>query len=187
MNKTERRSFDAGFSADENNGKYIEGYFATFDGTYNINSDISESINRCAFDETIRNDDVRAIINHDATLVLGRVKAGTLELRTDDHGLYGKIKINENDTDAMNLWERVKRGDVDQCSFGFEILDEESTKRSDGGVHYEIKRVKLYEVSPCTFPAYNNTSISARADAVREKRELQTFKLRQGERFKKWH
>ena len=100
--------------------------------------------------------------------------------------MYGKIKINENDTDAMNLWERVKRGDVDQCSFGFEILDEESTKRSDGGVHYEIKRVKLYEVSPCTFPAYKNTSISARADAARDKRELQIFKLRQGERFNKW-
>lgn len=74
----------------------------------------------------------------------------------------GKIRINPKDSDAMNLYERVKRGDVDQCSFGFDILDQETEYREDGTVHWTIKSVKLYEVSVCTFPAYEDTSVSAR-------------------------
>lgn len=69
---------------------------------------------------------VRALIDHETRLVLGRSKAGTLELREDSHGLWGKIRINPNDTDAMNLYNRVKRGDVDQCSFGFNIVKEDT-------------------------------------------------------------
>ena len=127
-----------------------------------------------AFDNTIA-DDVRALINHDTTLVLGRTKAGTLQLRTDNHGLWGHIDINPNDTDAMNLYNRVQRGDVDQCSFGFDILNEETDFREDGSVHWTIKEVKLYEVSPCTFPAYEETNIAARTkekeDLVRRKND----------------
>ena len=91
----------------------------------------------------------------------------------DERGLWGIIKINENDRDAMNLYERVKRGDVDQCSFGFDILDEETTYREDGSVHWTIKRVKLYEVSVCTFPAYEATSVQARMKDYKEIRRRQ--------------
>ena len=122
----------------------------------------SESIAPGAFDNTLSGD-IRALINHDTTLVLGRTKAGTLQLRTDSHGLWGHIDINPNDTDAMNLYNRVQRGDVDQCSFGFDILNEETEYREDGSIHWTIKEVELYEVSPCTFPAYEETSIAARA------------------------
>ena len=62
----------------------------------------------------------------------------------------------------MNLYNRVQRGDVDQCSFGFDIINEETDFRDDGSIHWTIKEVKLYEVSPCTFPAYEETSIAAR-------------------------
>ena len=140
---------------------HITGYFAVFNSNYEIASGMSESIAPGAFSRTL-SDDVRALVNHDTTLVLGRTKAHTLELREDGHGLWGDVSINPNDGDAMNLYERVKRGDVDQCSFGFDILDEETEFREDGEVHWAIKDVKLYEVSACTFPAYAATNISAR-------------------------
>ncbi len=152
----------------------IEGYFAVFNSNYEIAPGMSESIAPGAFDNTIA-DDVRALINHDTTLVLGRTKAGTLQLRTDNHGLWGHIDINPNDTDALNLYNRVQRGDVDQCSIGFDILNEETDFREDGSVHWTIKEVKLYEVSACTFPAYEETNIAARTkekeDLVRRKND----------------
>lgn len=159
------------------NGPIIEGYFAVFGSNYNIWDDMSESVDPHAFDETL-NGDVRALVNHESTLVLGRTTAGTLELRTDETGLWGKIRINPNDTDAMNLYERVKRGDVNQCSFGFDIDEEEPIPRNDGGIHWLIKRVTLYEVSCCTFPAYSETNISARSSARDDmrRRELDTWR-----------
>jgi HK97 family phage prohead protease len=75
--------------------------------------------------------------------------------------------INPNDQDAMNLYERVKRGDVDQCSFGFNIVSEETEFRDDGSIHWTITEVELHEVSVCTFPAYEDTNVSAR-EAQRE-------------------
>ena len=140
---------------------HISGYFAVFNSIYEIAPGMSESIAPGAFSGTLSND-VRALINHDTTLVLGRTKAHTLELREDERGLWGDVAINPNDGDAMNLYERVKRGDVDQCSFGFEIVSEETDFREDGSVHWTIKEINLFEVSACTFPAYEATNISAR-------------------------
>lgn len=148
-------------AAEENGERYIEGYFSVFNSNYDLWPGATESVDSHAFDGALA-DDIRALINHDTTQVLGRNKAGTLELRTDERGLWGRIHINNADQDAVNLYERVKRGDVDQCSFGFDILDEETEYRDDGSVHWTIKSVKLYEVSVCTFPAYKDTSVSAR-------------------------
>lgn len=157
------RTASTQFNTRDDDGKLaIEGYFAVFNSIYQIGEMMSESIAPGAFDNTLSGD-IRALINHDTTLVLGRTKAGTLQLRTDSHGLWGHIDINPNDTDAMNLYNRVQRGDVDQCSFGFDILNEETEYREDGSIHWTIKEVELYEVSPCTFPAYEETSIAARA------------------------
>lgn len=156
----------------------IEGYFAVFNSTYNIMPGMSESVAPGAFTDTISGD-VRALINHDTGLVLGRTKAGTLTLRQDERGLWGHIDINLDDSDAMNLYARVKRHDVDQCSFGFDILDEETEAREDGSVHWTIKKVELYEVSVCTFPAYEETSVNARkkdADTIRA-RQTEVWKL----------
>lgn len=155
----------------------IEGYFAVFDSNYEIAPGMSESVAQGAFSRTISGD-IRALINHDTTLVLGRTKANTLQLREDAHGLWGHIDINPNDVDAMNLYERVKRGDVDQCSFGFDIRSQDTDIREDGSIHWTIKDVDLYEVSCCTFPAYEQTNISARSaerDLIR-KRELEAWK-----------
>lgn len=159
---------------------HIEGYFAVFNSNYEIAPQMSESIKSGAFSRTLPGSDVRALTNHDTTLVLGRTKAGTLTLREDERGLWGDVTINPNDGDAMNLYERVKRGDVDQCSFGFEIVSEETDFRDDGSVHWTITDVNLYEVSVCTFPAYEATSVSARTaqKADLESRRLTAWKER---------
>ena len=162
---------------EEDGSPHISGYFAVFNSNYEIAPGMSESIAPGAFSKALSND-VRALINHDSTLVLGRTKAGTLALREDARGLWGDIAINPNDGDAMNLYERVKRGDVDQCSFGFEIISEETERRDDGSIHWTLTEVNLFEVSACTFPAYKETNISAREeqrDAIRA-RELDAWR-----------
>lgn len=155
---------------DEVGDMYISGYFSVFNSNYEIWDGATESIAETAFEGAL-SDDIRCLIDHETRLVLGRTKANTLTLKTDSRGLWGEVKINPNDQDAVNLYERVKRGDVDQCSFGFDILDEEFEDRGDS-VHWTIKKVKLYEVSVVTFPAYKDTSVSAR------KEELDTIKKR---------
>ena len=156
--------------ADEGQDMFIEGYFAVFGQETELWPGAFEEIAAGAFDETLGND-IRALINHDTTLVLGRNKAGTLELKTDSYGLWGRVKINPNDTDAVNVYERVKRGDVDQCSFGFNILAEETDWRDDGTVKWTVTKIDLHEVSVCTFPAYEETGVQARKAQVERHRE----------------
>lgn len=163
----------------------IEGYFAVFNSNYDIGPGMSESIAPGAFKNTLA-DDIRALVNHDTTLVLGRTSAHTLELREDERGLWGRISINPKDTDAMNLYERVKRGDVSQCSIGFEIVREDTEISEDGSVHWTIQEVRLYEVTCCTFPAYKETNISAR-EAQRDeflKHRLEAWKTNMKARLK---
>lgn len=163
----------------------IEGYFAVFDSVYEMAPGLTESIAPGAFSKTLSRD-IRALTNHDTTLVLGRTKAHTLELREDNHGLWGSVTINPKDSDAMNLYERVKRGDVDQCSFGFDIRSEDTDIREDGSIHWTIREVDLYEVSACTFPAYEETGIAARAkerDEINE-RALTAWKVNARKKLK---
>ena len=156
--------------ADDGQDLTIEGYFAVFGRETELWPGAFEEIAPGAFGETLGND-IRALINHDTTLVLGRNKAGTLELKTDSYGLWGRVKINPNDTDAVNVYERVKRGDVDQCSFGFNILAEETDWRDDGTVKWTVTKIDLHEVSVCTFPAYEETGVQARKAQVERHRE----------------
>lgn len=189
-NERQTRGMPAEFRAvDENGRKEIEGYFAVFGSSYELFPGASESIDPHAFDGELTGD-VRALVNHDSSLVLGRTKAGTLELRVDATGLWGRIAINPEDTDAMNLYARVKRGDVSQCSFGFDILEERTDVDPETGhVHWTILRVKLYEVSCCTFPAYQETSITARAQAYKtiQDRQAEAWKEKMKARKNAWH
>lgn len=158
---------------------HIMGYFAVFNSVYEIGPGMSESIAPGAFSDTLAGD-IRVLINHDSTLVAGRTKAGTAELREDSRGLWGDVAINPNDSDVMNAYYRVKRRDVDQASFGFDIVEQDTEVREDGSVHWTIRKVKLYEVSICTFPAYEATSLNARAaerDDINAKR-LEAWKIR---------
>ena len=171
--RDQRRTMNAAFETRAEDGNlYIEGYFAIFNSVYQIAPDLSESIAPGAFDSSLGGD-IRALINHDTSLVLGRTTANTLELRVDDRGLWGRILVNPKDGDAMNAYARVERGDVSQCSIGFNIRAEETDFRDDGSVHWTITDVELLEVSVCTFPAYEETEISARSAQAEEIRKRQ--------------
>lgn len=157
---------------------YIEGYFAVFNSPYELWEGATEIIKPGAFSGCL-SQDVRALINHDTTLVLGRTKAGTLTIKEDSRGLWGSIQINRDDVDAMNLYARVQRGDVDQCSFGFEIERETFVDLGGGAYRWEIESINpLYEVTVCTFPAYEETGVSAR------KHQLEDIQRRQAEAWR---
>lgn len=162
----------------ENGERYIEGYFAVFGSRYELWDGNAETVLPGAFAESLSKDDIRALVNHNTDLVLGRNRAGTLELHEDEKGLFGRIKVNRDDTDAMSLYARVQRGDVSQCSFGFDVLDETYEQDAQGKVLWMLKRVKLYEVSVVTFPAYEDTGVEAR------KHDLDTIKNRQAEAWR---
>lgn len=158
--------------ADGESDMYIEGYFVVYNRETQLWPTYFEKVAPEAINNTLGND-IRALINHDTTLVLGRNKANTLDLKSDGHGLWGSAKINPNDSDAMNLYERVKRGDVSQCSFGFNIIDEEDEWRDDGTIHTTLKDIDLWEVSVVTFPAYEETGVQARKKDFEQQRERQ--------------
>lgn len=183
------RTISAAFETREDGGELrLEGYFSVFDGVYPLWPGAEEAVDPHAFDDTL-GDDVRALIDHETRLVLGRTRVGTLTLRVDAHGLWGSVIINRDDVDAMNLYARVKRGDVSQCSFGFDILEEREEWRDDGTVRYTLVRVKLYEVSVVTFPAYRDTEISARREQYEAERarRLAAWRDERVRRLSKWH
>lgn len=173
---------------DNSEDPVIEGYFSVFNSNYELWDGATESIAPGAFDSSLGND-VRALTNHDTTLVLGRSNGtvNTLELSVDSHGLFGRVHINPNDTDAMNTYARVERGDVSQCSFGFMIRSQETDFRDDGTIHWTITDLDLFEVSVCTFPAYEATSIKARQRDAEEikARKLEAWKEHMRSRFNK--
>ena len=182
------RTINSQFKTREDGGTLrIEGYFAVFDSTTELWPGAFESIAPGAFTEAITRDDVRALIDPETLYVLGRNIPSTLELREDERGLWGCILINPNDQDAMNLYARVQRGDVSQCSFGFDVLNEKTEFFEDGSIKWTIKEVRLYEVSVCTFPAYKETEVEARKkdfEALR-KRTIEANKLKLREKLKK--
>ena len=165
---------------------HISGYFAVFDSVYEIGPGMTESIAPGAFTKTLAEDDIRVLVNHDTTLVAGRNKAGTAEFIEDARGLWADVAVNPKDSDIMNAWHRVERGDVNQASFGFEIIKQDTEVKPDGSVHWTLLEVRLYEVSICTFPAYKETNIAARAkerDDLKA-RELAAWKERMKEALK---
>lgn len=156
---------------------YIEGYFAVFNSPYVLWEGAEEIVKPGAFSDTLSGD-IRCLIDHDTRLVLGRTTVSTLTLREDERGLWGQVKINRDDVDAMNLYARVQRGDVDQCSFGFNIDKEAFVDLGGGKCRWEIEKVTLFEVSIVTFPAYEETAVKARhADLAEiQSRKLETWR-----------
>ena len=175
---TRSQKFRATKTRDDEGKPIIEGYFVVFDSMYEIGPGMTESVDRGAFDETL-GDDIRVLVDHDTRLVLGRTTARTAKISADDKGVFARVKINPNDSDAMNAHARVERGDVSQGSFGFDILEEDTEFREDGSVHWTIKKVRLYELSVVTFPAYEDTDVSARTaqrDELVQKRKSEKHK-----------
>lgn len=139
----------------------ITGYAAVFEKLSDDLGWFREKIQPGAFAETIGADDIRALWNHDSNFPLGRNKSGTLVLSEDDHGL--KIEIDPPDTQwARDLMTSIDRGDVDQMSFGFQTLSDKWEMVEGEDIRTLIK-VRLFDVSPVTFPAYPDTEVGLRS------------------------
>lgn len=140
----------------------LAGYAAVFSQETVIGS-FREVIEPGAFDQTL-SADVRALVNHDPNLILGRTLSGTLRLSSDAHGLRYEVDPPQTSY-ASDLLESVRRGDVTQSSFAFRVVEEdwERASRSDELPLRRIQQVELFDVSPVTYPAYTQTSVSARA------------------------
>nr|DAX84226.1 MAG TPA: prohead serine protease [Caudoviricetes sp.] len=140
----------------------LSGYFIKFDEVTELWPDYFEVIKREGVEKAIQNADIRALFNHDDSLVLGRTGNGTVILGVDEIGLFGDIIINKEDPQAIGAYARVQRGDVIGCSFGFIPIKINTEERDDGSYLDTILELEIFEVSPCTFPAYPQTEIAAR-------------------------
>ncbi len=117
-----------------------------------------EKIDEGAFSKTIVENDVRALINHDPNLIIGRTKNKTLKLWEDDTGLGFDVKLPDT-TYANDLRESIRRKDITQNSFGFQTVRDQW---SQDGKRRTLIEVRLFDISPVTFPAYKQTSVKLR-------------------------
>ncbi|HEM2900884.1 HK97 family phage prohead protease [Streptococcus suis] len=140
----------------------LSGYFIKFDEETELWPGYFEVIKREGVEKAIKDADIRALFNHDHSLVLGRTGNETVRLGVDDVGLFGDIIINKDDPQAVGAYARVQRGDVIGCSFGFFPIKINTVERDDGTYLDTILDLEIFEVSPCTFPAYPQTEIAAR-------------------------
>lgn len=146
---------------EDDSGKSVEGHAAVYEKLSEDLGGFREKIDRGAFDGVLT-DDVRALFNHDANMVLGRTKSGTLSLETDQDGLVYRFSAPDT-TAGKDLLVMLERGDVDQSSFGFRVSEDKWEERDDGQVIRTIKKVeRLFDVSPVTFPAYPDTDVAKR-------------------------
>jgi uncharacterized protein len=159
--------------AAENSPGVIEGYAALFNEETVIGSWFRERILPGAFKDSLATDDIRVAFNHSPNAILGRTSAGTARVTEDERGL--RYEADAPDTQpGRDTVTSIKRGDITGSSFQFEVendADEEwdysQTKQGKLPLR-TIKRAKLWEGGPVAWPAYENTTVSARAMAVVE-------------------
>lgn len=156
---------------EDNGGKIARGYAALFNSEADIGGRFREIIAPGAFTETLKNGDIRALIEHDTGRVIGRSSAGTLRLKEDDKGLSVEIDLPDT-TDGRDLAVSLERGDISGMSFSFVVRHDEWDETSDPPTR-TIHAVDLREVSTAAFPAYDDTEIALRSleDARSEKRK----------------
>jgi hypothetical protein len=160
----ERRAFEVTgleIRAEGEGPKKIVGYAAVFDSLSEPMWGFREKIQKGAFAASIPKDDIRALWNHDPNFVLGRNRAGTLKLEEDEKGL--RIEITPPGAEwAQGLMESIQRGDVSQMSFGFSTQKEAWDETDPANIVRTLVQVRLYDVSPVTYPAYTETSVNVR-------------------------
>ncbi len=157
----------------EHNDNVIRGYAAVYNSDSEWMGGFYEQIEMGAFDDVMDND-VRAYLNHDENLLLGRVSSGTLRIGTDKRGLFYEVDL-PNTTYANDLVELMKRGDVNQSSFAF-LIDQDRWEQRDGKTYRIIEKVsRLLDVSPVSQPAYPDATSELKRDLETEtKEEIET-------------
>ena len=141
--------------------KTLRGYAAVFNSDADIGGSVVERIMPGAFANTLKDADVRALIDHDSGRVIGRSSAGTLRLVEDERGLAVEIDLPDT-SDGRDLATLVERGDIDGMSFGFRVTHDEWDETSNPPQR-SIHEVQLREVSAVTWPAYADTELAMRS------------------------
>lgn len=149
-------------SSDDENNPYFEGYFIKYNSPAPAYGDWMEQIDSNALKQ-LESRDIRCLYNHNHDIVLGRQSAGTLEIENREDGLFGRCKLNLDDSDARNIYARVKRGDITGCSFGA-LINKQSVDKENGLI--TLSDLDLVEVSVCPFPFYEDTTMDARAREI---------------------
>lgn len=147
---------------DDNKTRHIQGYAAVFNTRTSIGGYWEEEIMPGAFDD-IDNDDVRALFNHNPNYILARSGSGTLTLRVDEKGLFYSFPVSGRSF-SQDLADAVASGDVAESSFAFTVREEKWIER-DGDIPLRqiFKMKRTYDVSPVTFPAYQDTTVGMRS------------------------
>lgn len=165
MNDLERRAFASGLQIEEraDGKKTMRGHAAVFNQLSEDLGGFREQIAPGAFAEAIEKDDVRFLLNHEG-LSLARTVAKTLRLAEDARGLAFEADINPDDPDWQRLLPKVVRGDISQMSFGFSVRPggQDWAKDDEGRTIRTLKKLRLFDVSPVTYPAYPQTDIAVR-------------------------
>ena len=160
----------------------VEGYALRFNKLSNDLGGFVEEISPEALKEADLSD-VRALIDHDSSKVLGRTTSETLELTVDDEGLYFRCQL-PNTSYAKDLYENIRLGNINQCSFGF-ILDEDGDsfeKRDDGLFKRTLRKIKsLFDVSIVTYPAYDDTDVAPALRSIEAIKESEQEELRKAQ------
>lgn len=134
----------------------LEGYAAVFDEETDLGA-FREKIAPGAFDDVLDND-VRLLVDHNPP-PLARTTNGTLQLSVDERGLKYRAELVDTQA-ARDLYEMVKRGDINQSSFAFTIAEQEYDSEKE--LRTVTKVAKLFDVAPVCFAAYPQTDVAAR-------------------------
>lgn len=163
----ERRYLPTEFEVrSKDNGRtVIEGYAYKFNARSQNLGGFRETILEGAGAESAKSDDIRALVNHEPSLILGRNVSGTLRVSEDSTGLHYEIDADERQSYAKDLLVSLERGDVTQSSFGFHALDDDWSLDEDDTPLRSVRKLALLDVSPVTYPAYlsSESKVSTRA------------------------
>lgn len=187
MNNLEIRSTEE-IKAVDNEKMIVEGYALRFNTLSNDLGGFVETISPQALKDADLSD-VRCLIDHDSSKVLGRTTSDTLKLKVDDTGLYFRCQLPDTSY-SRDLYENIRLGNINQCSFGF-ILDEDGDtieKRDDGLFKRTLNKIRsLFDVSVVTYPAYNDTDVAPALrsiEAVKDKEKEEIRKQEEEQRKK---
>jgi HK97 family phage prohead protease len=151
----ERRAF-AECRVSASDGRTLTGHAIVFNSYSRDMGGFVETIDPAAVDRTLLEAlDVRALIDHNQEKLLGRTRAGTLELRKDAKGLAFRVEVDPLVSHAGDLVRMVARGDVTGMSFGFQMI-EAPFKRIGEQVVRTVLDMRVSEISVLTgkIPAY---------------------------------
>jgi HK97 family phage prohead protease len=169
MDNFERRAWAECRAEASDNGRKIRGYAIKFNSDSVDLGGFREQIAPEAVDRTLNEGlDVRALVDHDTSKVIGRTRAGTLLLRKDQQGLRIEVEPDQEISYARDIMRAVARGDVSGMSFGFRVVADDWNY--DGKVPMRtVTDMRISEVSIVTFPAYQATDVQV------AQRSLQAF------------